>query len=79
MLGLLAPGDVRANYILIGALWTQHGQIPPSGTQIGSLDLANSTLETYHQNLHCFTCHQGTSFGKDDLSHIYWNLKPLGQ
>ncbi len=79
VLGLLAPGDVRANYILIGALWTQHGQIPPSGTQIGSLDLANSTLETYHQNLHCFTCHQGTSFGKDDLSHIYWNLKPLGQ
>ncbi|MFQ5938921.1 MAG: hypothetical protein ACE5KL_02490 [Alphaproteobacteria bacterium] len=79
VLGYLAPGDVRANYIQIGALWTQHGQIPPNpnAKQIGSLDLANSTMETYHQNLNCFTCHQGTSFGKDQLSHIYWNLQPL--
>lgn len=77
VLGLLAPGDVRANYVLIGALWTQHGQIPPSGTQIGSLDLANSSMETYHQNLNCFTCHQGKSFGDDDLSHIYFQLQPL--
>lgn len=76
-LAKLAPGDVRANYILIGALWTQKGQIPPSGTQIGSLDLANSTLETYHQKLHCFTCHKGSSFGRDQLSHIYWQLLPL--
>lgn len=78
VLGLLAPGDVRANYILIGALWTQLGHIPPKpNTQKGSLLLTNSTMETYHQDLHCFTCHQGPSFKKDALSHIYWELEPL--
>lgn len=79
VLGHLAPGDVRANYIQIGALWTQKGQIPPDDwkAQRGSLELANSTMETYHQSLNCFACHQGSSFGKDQLSHIYWNLQPL--
>lgn len=79
VLGHLAPNDVRANYILIGALWTQHGQIPPDGTQIGSLELANSTMETYHQSLNCFSCHKRPSPDADGLSisHIYWNLQPL--
>lgn len=81
VLALLADGDIRKNYILIGALWTQNGQIPgtvnPPPPQIGSLELANSTMETYHQDLNCFVCHQGPSFGKNDLSHIYFEIQPL--
>jgi len=83
VLALLADGDFRRNYLLIGALWTRDGRIPgtgdPAPTQVGSLELANATMETYHQNLNCFSCHQGTSFGKGDLSHIYFEILPLSR
>ncbi len=55
--------DVRSNYFQVGAVWTQNGSIPNSGTdtakQIGSKLLANSTMETYHQSdkMGCFGCH----------------------
>ena len=68
---------MRANYLLHGAIWT-NGKIPgvDSGvTLIGSTALANTTMETYKQNLHCFSCHQGG--GLDGLSHIYKALLPL--
>ena len=47
-----------------------------------SLKLANATMETYHQSLDCFTCHQlakdaANSFGKSELSHIYSEIKAL--
>lgn len=78
VIGFLPANDVRRNYILGGAVWTQGGGIPveskvdgqfkmltpppQSATQIGSLQLANSTMETYHQgptdpSLGCFACH----------------------
>ncbi|WP_299693125.1 hypothetical protein [uncultured Tateyamaria sp.] len=50
----------------------------------GSLDLYNATMETYSQTFanSCFFCHNVTqgetnSFGKFQLSHIYYQLKPL--
>lgn len=74
----MLTGDVRQNYILTGAEWT-NGQVPSSGTppppRIGSQLLANATMETYHQNMDCFACHNGTSF--KGLSHIYSNTLPL--
>jgi hypothetical protein len=75
----MLAGDVRQNYLLTGAVWTQNGQVPPSGSppppRAGSKLLANSTMETYHQTIDCFACHNGTSF--NGLSHIYGSILPL--
>jgi hypothetical protein len=84
VLSQLAAQDVRRNYVLVGALWTVDGSIPTHGSSTamrGSLDLANTTMETYHQPLNCFSCHNvpsgGSSFDNDALSHIYFQLQPL--
>jgi hypothetical protein len=69
----LAPGDVRANYYLVGSTWTNGGYAPTGpyhrdtnegkGAEIGTSHLANSTMETYHQAgstggaSNCFSCH----------------------
>ena len=58
--------------------------------QKGSTSLANATMETYkqHGTLNCFTCHKvkgkadtlgnsNTSFGPQELSHVYYELTPL--
>ncbi|WP_433991484.1 hypothetical protein U8527_19240 [Kordia algicida OT-1] len=60
ILGQLAEGDLRKNYIFIGATWTDSGAAPTgtsysstntaSGVAIGTSQLANSTMETYAQN-----------------------------
>lgn len=53
MLGLL--DDVRANYFQLGAVWTSNETIPSGpgdAALVGSLLLANSTMETYHQHRH---------------------------
>jgi hypothetical protein len=77
---LLPDGDVRKNYALIGAVWTGGG-IPgtsdPNANSIGSTQLANATMETYHQVSlsNCFSCHTGGKLG--GLSHIWGTLKPL--
>ncbi|NJM80684.1 MAG: hypothetical protein HC854_15685, partial [Flavobacterium sp.] len=57
---LLPGNDVRKNYFLIGATWTNGGSAPngksyspnesEQGVAIGSSQLANSTMETYAQN-----------------------------
>ncbi len=59
------------NYVLGGGVWTS-GQVPLNNgafsaedladhkaTQLGSLDLANTTMETFTQNDNCFACHNG--------------------
>lgn len=77
---LLATGDLRKNYVLGGALWTKNGGIPgvaKDPVQKGSLTLANSTMETYHQSINCFVCHSGPSFEAFSLSHIYSEIKQL--
>lgn len=63
--GLLASGDVRSHYILIGATWTKDGRPPmgpfsPTGenelgeNELGTNQLLNSTMETYHQGNRLF-------------------------
>lgn len=101
-------GDVRKNYIQMGAVWTQKGNVPdssqkymppqpntdPGYTMIGSLSLANSTMETFYQlpksfsngtnfPVGCFSCHSAfdskTTPKNLTISHIYSDLiKGLG-
>lgn len=73
---MLSNGDTRKNYLLSGAIWTHRNHIPPDG-EVGALKLANSTMETYEQDLNCFDCHQTTSPAQTGISHIFSNLLPL--
>ncbi|WP_266171439.1 hypothetical protein [Dyella subtropica] len=73
----LFKGDVRANYVMTGATWTQGGQVvqPTSSqptlpsNQIGTNLLNNTTMETYDQGatsqsntgFNCFSCHANGS------------------
>lgn len=62
MIGQLGGNDVRRNYLLKGSIWTRNGSISESpnkekGELRGSLHLANTTMETYHQNTQCFSYH----------------------
>lgn len=91
VIGLLADGDVRANYFNLGGIWTttpDGGGNAPIPTFDGKYDeelrgsktLANSTMETYVQETHCFSCH---ALNKEtdpgiDISHIFNGfLQPL--
>jgi hypothetical protein len=74
----LLAGDPRQYYYLSGAIWTSNGSIPDNGDyqyNTGSLILANTTMETFHQELSCFGCHYSSS-SSDGLgvSHIYGGL-----
>jgi hypothetical protein len=92
--GMMASGDVRSNYIMTGATWTIPGQPPlpdsdhptpaDPGTQVGTSQLANTTMETYVQGQdptatnggsNCFSCHHTTN--TSPLSHVYSALLPL--
>lgn len=93
VLSQLLSGDMRKNYFMLGATWTIGGQpptaIPPNttnGTQVGTNVMANSTMETYVQNVtNCFSCHDNLGqangmlgISKDSgLSHIYFPIQPL--
>jgi hypothetical protein len=94
--GMMPAGDVRNNYFMTGATWTIFGA-PPSpgspipmnpGNQVGTSQLANSTMETYQQGVdttsanggsNCFSCHAsgGSPIDINVLSHIYQAIKPL--
>jgi len=89
VLSQLKAGDIRGNYIQTGGVWTAKGQIPPDGTDSnlrGSLNLANTTMETFYQFQHkgknafnpenCFGCH-GTKKAATEVSHIFNALQPL--
>jgi hypothetical protein len=68
----LTNGDVRSNYILIGATWTILGAPPDNAdpgqptNEVGTNMLTNSTMETFQQGVdstkqgsttNCFSCH----------------------
>jgi len=67
--GWLVGNDIRKNYLLIGATWTNGGVAPSGknfstsptdpGAAIGTSLLANSTMETFKQSNQnsCFGCH----------------------
>jgi hypothetical protein len=76
---LLAEGDVRKNYIMIGATWTSNG-VPglpdgPAAIVEGSQQLANSSMETFFQKDNCFSCHYGGKL--EGLSHIWSKMGKL--
>lgn len=73
------PMAVWKNYFLVGGLWTLNGQASnPATNQRGSLELANTTMETdfQTQGFNCFTCHNYDPSNPLAVSHIYSTLKP---
>jgi hypothetical protein len=83
---------VWANYKLIGTLWLQANTLQPNDGNmvnegVGSVNLANATLETYFQGTgnSCFLCHntQGSTSPKKpypgkniNISHVILDLIP---
>ena len=65
-------GNVLANYVHIGAIWT-HGQSPfdPNSNPVGSTLLANTTMETFVQSMNCFLCHSKISTQGTGISHVF--------
>ena len=66
---LLARGDVRRNYIMIGTTWATTQDNPPGrGNQTGSTKLVNTTMETFYNKgvSTCFECHTGNMLGDKD-------------
>lgn len=71
--------DVRTNYYMRGATWTEGGNPPsgsfPTGIDVGTSQLANTTMETFQQTTtsfnafsnNCFSCH-GTN--QLNVSHL---------
>jgi len=85
VIGLLAAGDVRQNYILTGTTWIVGGLPPGVGPTTGTPQMANSTMETFFQPSNCFDCHSGNMLGtppgpdgfSGGLSHIWAPIVPL--
>ena len=92
-LGSLDPSNamaVWAHYPMVGGLWVSDPSKPAAdsngndnGNQRGSLQLANTTMETTHQGgpnsspmLNCFTCHdyQPNETATSGLSHIFGEI-----
>ena len=96
--GLIPDVDIRRNYIMTGATWTINGKPPQPflgnptptdpGNQVGTSQLANTTMETYQQGnnatthgaSNCFSCHVSNpnlSQVTTGVSHVYPALLPL--
>lgn len=73
------PMAIWQNYELIGGLWT-NGGVPSGGTDVqrGSLELANTTMESFfqQQGFNCFTCHSYSTATPLCVSHIIDDLLP---
>lgn len=89
VLGQLVSGDIRANYFMTGSTWTIFGAPPTgpfktggNGNEVGTSQLANTTMETYQQGpsnlwsagVNCFACHVNNT---TSVSHIFPGLQPL--
>jgi hypothetical protein len=74
VIGQLLAGDVRKNYIMTGSTWTIGGNAPSGGNQVGTNQMANTTMETFFQPSNCFSCHSTNQY---PVSHIFNDLKPL--
>jgi hypothetical protein len=75
------PGgpDVRTNYFMLGATWTEGGAAPSgsfaTGIDVGTSQLANTTMETFQQTTtafnafssNCFSCHATNQL---NVSHV---------
>ncbi len=73
------PMAVWKNYQNIGGLWT-NGGVSSGGTDVqrGSLQLANTTMESFVQDgkTNCFSCHRYDSTTPLTVSHIINDLLP---
>ena len=70
--------DPRANYFVSGATWTKNGQLPVTGDEsfiTGSTMSANTTMETFHQELNCFSCHTNSGSKPVSISHLFQDLQ----
>lgn len=84
--GMLDTADVRNNYLFTGATWTIGGAAPtgsfPSGNEVGTSKLENTTMETYQQGsnkmfntgANCFSCHLSNNV---HVSHMFTPVQPL--
>jgi hypothetical protein len=76
--GLLPPSSLWKNYTMIGGIWT-NGTLPAtSANEVGSLLLANTTMETFTQSVACFACHNtsATSPQPFKVSHTFLSAGP---
>jgi hypothetical protein len=80
---MMPSGDVRRNYLMVGATWTDGGRAPNGTNERGTSQLSNSTMETFQQGAdettlngssNCFSCHTSN---KTTVSRIFHSLKPL--
>jgi hypothetical protein len=64
----LPRGDIRTNYFMLGATWTDGkaptDAFPKGGNVMGTSRLANSTMETFTQGTNCFGCHNDNLAGR---------------
>jgi hypothetical protein len=88
VIGRLAADDVRRNYILIGSTWVVGGLPPTASPPTGTLNLANSTMETFFQGSNCLDCHSNVGRNmlgttpepggfSGGLSHVWVPIVPL--
>jgi hypothetical protein len=83
VLGMLAHGDARGSYVMVGTTWTQSGSAPTIFNQgVGTNRLANTTMETYVQGSNCFGCHMVDSVSPtakttSQVSHVLWQGQDL--
>jgi len=86
VIGQLIGADIRKNYYMTGSTWTTNGSGGtgpfPSGNEVGTSQLANSTMETYQQGntlvgtgASCLDCHSTNQAAI--VSHIFTPLKKL--
>jgi hypothetical protein len=71
------PLSVFKNYFLVGGLWTNGGvDSNPPNEQRGSLELANTSMETFAQQpqTNCFSCHHYIKATPLKVSHIISSL-----
>jgi len=70
------PMSIWKNYINVGGLWTNGGTASsPASNQRGSLNLANTTMETFLQSTtNCFSCHDYDPSTPLNVSHIVSEL-----
>jgi hypothetical protein len=71
---MLVTGDLRINYVQTGTTWTIGGAAPNSSNQVGTNQLANTTMETYQPGSNCFDCHASNN---TNVSHVFSAIKPL--
>ena len=76
--------DIRTNYFMNGATWTENGNPPggnfPTGNSVGTSQMENPTMETFQQGTtfnafsnNCLTCHATNQL---QVSHVACNNAP---